>query len=231
MRGLAAVLALAVLGATGGVHWTRPKERQVGGGLSTAIAALALAAVLLVPGASSAQVPTGDSVSGSGTARNSETGQLVWSFHFSASSGPSGEQPTGRVSVIFQGFQQVGGRVSCLAVRGSRAVIGVEVELSVPNRTDGLYVTVVDGGPAGSGLDTFDAVPTLNNIPTDCSIDPPSFAPGPVDSGDILVFDAPPLPTFKGQCKNGGWRTFGVFKNEGDCVSFVATGGKNQPAR
>jgi hypothetical protein len=24
------------------------------------------------------------------------------------------------------------------------------------------------------------------------------------------------VPTGKEQCKNGGWRTFGVFKNQGD---------------
>lgn len=35
------------------------------------------------------------------------------------------------------------------------------------------------------------------------------------------------LPNTKEECKNGGWQTFGVFKNQGDCVSFVATGGKN----
>ena len=35
--------------------------------------------------------------------------------------------------------------------------------------------------------------------------------------------------TSKDQCKNGGWVTFGVFKNQGDCVSFVATGGANPP--
>jgi hypothetical protein len=36
------------------------------------------------------------------------------------------------------------------------------------------------------------------------------------------------LPTDKDQCKDGGcWQTFGVVKNQGDCVSFVATGGKN----
>lgn len=34
----------------------------------------------------------------------------------------------------------------------------------------------------------------------------------------------------KDDCKNGGWRTFNVFKNQGDCVSYVATGGRNQPA-
>jgi hypothetical protein len=38
-------------------------------------------------------------------------------------------------------------------------------------------------------------------------------------------------PNNKAQCKNGGWKTYGVFRNQGDCVSFVASGGKNQPAR
>jgi hypothetical protein len=51
---------------------------------------------------------------------------------------------------------------------------------------------------------------------------------------DDLAFKASfsrPLPTSKDECKKGGWRTFGVFKNQGDCVSFVATRGKNQPAQ
>jgi hypothetical protein len=47
--------------------------------------------------------------------------------------------------------------------------------------------------------------------------------------GDLTVVDAPPLPTSRDQCKNGGWQTYGVFKNQGDCVSFVATGGKKPP--
>ena len=34
----------------------------------------------------------------------------------------------------------------------------------------------------------------------------------------------------KSGCMNGGWQSYGVFKNQGDCVSFVATGGSNQPA-
>ena len=38
------------------------------------------------------------------------------------------------------------------------------------------------------------------------------------------------LPTTQQECKNGGWRDFGVFKNQGDCVSFVTTGGRNQPS-
>jgi hypothetical protein len=38
------------------------------------------------------------------------------------------------------------------------------------------------------------------------------------------------LPATKDECKNGGWRNFPQFKNQGDCVSFVATGGRNGPA-
>jgi len=45
---------------------------------------------------------------------------------------------------------------------------------------------------------------------------------------DDVAFTA--FPTTAGECKNGGWETFGTFKNQGDCVSYVATGGKNQPA-
>ena len=36
------------------------------------------------------------------------------------------------------------------------------------------------------------------------------------------------LPTSKSQCKKGAWKNFGTtFKNQGQCVSFVATGGKH----
>jgi hypothetical protein len=50
---------------------------------------------------------------------------------------------------------------------------------------------------------------------------------------DDLAFKATfssPLPTLKDQCKNGGWQSYGVFKNQGDCISFLATGGKNPPS-
>jgi hypothetical protein len=50
---------------------------------------------------------------------------------------------------------------------------------------------------------------------------------------DDLAFKATfssPLPTLKNQCMNGGWHSYGVFRNQGDCVSFVASGRKNPPA-
>jgi len=45
----------------------------------------------------------------------------------------------------------------------------------------------------------------------------------------------PPTPATKDDCMNGGWQNFTdnqgtAFKNEGDCVSFVATGGRNPAA-
>jgi hypothetical protein len=44
------------------------------------------------------------------------------------------------------------------------------------------------------------------------------------------VVGSPTSPQTKDDCKNGGWQNFNPsFKNQGDCVSFVATGGKNPP--
>ncbi len=54
----------------------------------------------------------------------------------------------------------------------------------------------------------------------------------PGEQGDLhfRTYLTPLGPTTKDQCKNGGWRNFPGFKNQGDCVSFIATGGKNPPA-
>jgi hypothetical protein len=49
---------------------------------------------------------------------------------------------------------------------------------------------------------------------------------GRVDPGEPLIetIHAPdpcPFPSSKDQCKNGGWRNYGVFKNQGHCIGFV----------
>jgi hypothetical protein len=38
-------------------------------------------------------------------------------------------------------------------------------------------------------------------------------------------------PQTKEECKDGGFKDFPGFKNQGDCVSFVATKGKNEPGK
>jgi hypothetical protein len=65
-----------------------------------------------------------------------------------------------------------------------------------------------------------------------------TFAGSPVRAGSPLeyvdnvtlspVIVSPVSPSSKDQCMKNGWQSFGVFKNQGDCVSFVATGGKSQ---
>jgi hypothetical protein len=53
---------------------------------------------------------------------------------------------------------------------------------------------------------------------------------------DETLYDYEPnVPTSKDECKNGGWQELEgangqPFKNQGDCVSYFSTGGKNQPA-
>jgi hypothetical protein len=50
-------------------------------------------------------------------------------------------------------------------------------------------------------------------------------------NGSETTFDFEPAisPQSKDDCKKGGWQNSNspVFKNQGDCVSYVATGGKN----
>jgi hypothetical protein len=45
----------------------------------------------------------------------------------------------------------------------------------------------------------------------------------------VLSESPNPSPRIIGQCKHHGWESYPWlgFKNQGDCVSFVATGGKN----
>ena len=44
--------------------------------------------------------------------------------------------------------------------------------------------------------------------------------------------DILPGPTdAEADCKKGAWDDWGVFKNQGDCVSYVATQGKNEPGQ
>jgi hypothetical protein len=58
-----------------------------------------------------------------------------------------------------------------------------------------------------------------------------NFGPS-VDEGTLtFTYGTPdPLPTSAEECTKDGWEAYGIFKNQGDCVSFVATGGRNEPA-
>jgi hypothetical protein len=51
-------------------------------------------------------------------------------------------------------------------------------------------------------------------------------------NGTITTYEPTVAPN-KNSCKNNGWKTMsnpGPFKNQGDCVSYFATGGRNLPS-
>jgi hypothetical protein len=182
---------------------------------------VAVGAILLVPvGGASAQAPIGDSITGSGT-----TGNFFGRFQIDVRSGPSGENPTGQASFSSGVIGAIDGPATCVAVSGN---VGI-VNLQTPQFG---VVTFEITDNAGSGQpDLIEGRATGQNegrLPTDCSPLTNGLSETVIE-GDVAVVDAPPLPTSKEQCKNGGWRTYGVFKNQGDCISFVATNGKNPP--
>jgi hypothetical protein len=200
--------------------------------IAPVIGALAVAAV---PAPSSAQAPAQDSVTGSG-------GAFV-TFSFEATSGPSGEDPTG--TVMWHGGGGLGptwrGNVSCLSVSGNTAIIGFGGDYFSQLFPPRYYwvaglLRVVDVGP-GPG-DSFEWVELQTSEPSEMAPPPGDPIPGPTDCssfpsggtlvvldgvfhGDITVTDAQPLPTSKDQCKHGGWRNYPQFKNQGQCVEFV----------
>jgi hypothetical protein len=190
-----------------------------------------------------AQAPVGDSVVGE-IVQAGLPPVLFAQAEISASGGPSGENPTGTVTYRTAARQSWDGSVTCLAVTGKTAVVGFSGTVTFGgfddpeiSPTSGL-VRVVDGGGPDSGLDSFElawgGVPPIPG-PTDCSSYPSvfNFLGDPIVnvSGDLVVTDAQAFPTTKGQCKNGSWKTYGVFTSQGACVSYVATGGKSPPGR
>lgn len=110
--------------------------------------------------------------------------------------------------------------------------------------------TACSATPAGCGYDSLNVgtagAPTTGTqpVPNDAyqdtlydSCSNGAISPFGIDSGcwggfqpAIKVETAAAQPTDKDQCKKDGWKDYGIFKNQGDCVSFVATNGKNQPS-
>jgi hypothetical protein len=184
------------------------------------LAAAALALTSAVP--ASAQVPAGDSVIGSGTARfvTPDLAGLTVPFSINVRSGPSGEDPVGSLQLLIP-FDDP----TCLAIRSGGGQVADEAVINFRNTLTGARVLIrIAGGTSGPRQIWLSTASSAS----DCSfVSPISVAD--VIEGSISIFDAPPLPTTKDQCKNGGWQTYGIFKNQGDCASFVATGGKNRP--
>lgn len=98
--------------------------------------------------------------------------------------------------------------------------------------------TIEEGTACGPG-----AAPK-SPCPGSLGLNQGSGNPGVVSNADALYVSVggekttydfelnPPMPSTKDDCKNGGWQNYGTtFRNQGDCVAFVATRGKNAPGK
>jgi hypothetical protein len=159
-------------------------------------------------------------------------------YAFSAASDATGEHPRGTVE--YQegerfGLARQSGPVTCLRVEGKRASIGVEflTNLGMPLSPRAALIVVEDNGPVEADRFAVRDLPP-GTAPTDCpspagvALGPAfGFSPGSTDAGVVVTDVQPPTrtPTSKEQCRHGGWRAFG-FRNQGQCIAFVARGPK-----
>ena len=126
----------------------------------------------------------------------------------------------------------------------------------MPTPRQGLHAVAIDGiiyaigglsnGTFVSTVEAYD--PESNTWLTETSMPGPRYYGGSAVVADVayvvggLVSDTEfsdkneafsrglAVPVAAEQCRKGGWQTFGIFKNQGDCVSYVATQGRNQPS-
>ena len=104
------------------------------------------------------------------------------------------------------------------------------------SNADALYVTI------GGDTTTYDfelevPIPDADGdgVPDgdDNCVNAPNPDQADADEDGIgTACDTQEVPLTKDDCKNDGWRNFDgiyTFRNQGDCVSFVATQGKNGP--
>ena len=161
------------------------------------------------------QVPTGDSVVGAGTtAPSPDPFAFTWQFNIEASSGPSGEGPSGFVQLFVTspqvpGTGVFGGPVTCLSVSGNDATVVVANEFGPP----GILLVVEDNGPPGSDPSDTVAVEPVND-PTSCAL-PASFTPLAVVEGDVTVTDASALPTSKTSARTTAGATIRSSRTRG----------------
>jgi hypothetical protein len=117
---------------------------------------------------------------------------------------------------------------------------GAPVEFLPEVRIDGIVSTLVCEACAGPTTVVPDAtldgpVPGIGAVTFSVAETNYTWSSQHSDTyGIIYDGTSPPkynLPKSKDQCKKGGWQKFTnpSFKNQGDCVSYVATHGKNPP--
>ena len=153
-------------------------------------------------------------------------------FRMALSTGPApfgvAITPDGKSVYVTNEFENAVAQYSV----GAGGALSAKSPATVPTGTSPIGVAVSPEGRSAyvtnigsDSVSQYDVGPTGLLSPKS----PAAVAAGSLPQG-IAVSPPARTPTSKGQCKTGGWRSFPGFKNQGDCVSFVATGGKSPPA-
>lgn len=196
-------------------------------------AAAAVVAALSMAGVASAATPpsltgefigpggaaTGDTCASSGSATITGSG---------AASGPYSGTYTETLTLDYNGDAVTGGSATFTIVTSDTTITGTEQVV------DGELFCLQDGGFTSKFDTTYSATISapagkFHDEGTWGGFVNSDFGFGGNFTSTLPNGPIPLTPTSKDQCKNSGWQSFGVFKNQGDCVSFVATGGRNQP--
>ena len=108
------------------------------------------------------------------------------------------------------------------------------VTISVSGLPANSEVTGSVTGPLGTDAGTLRASPSGIVEPFGVSGPTPGVYTLRISSAFVfersLTASCQTRPTSAEQCKRDGWRRYGIFKNQGDCVSYLVTNGRNAPA-
>ena len=144
--------------------WSRRSTRSLltllfAGGFAVALAGATVVGVFLEQTPAHAQStipPTGDTAQGSGATYLG--GDTLAHFDFSATSGSSGESPTGDMTYSDK-FGELQASVDCLAVSGNKAIVTGIITQATPLSSivvgSRVKFWVVDNGTPGAGQDRF----------------------------------------------------------------------------
>jgi hypothetical protein len=169
-------------------------------------------------------------VPGFGPISTASVGTTIWTDTSTPGTPDGPLPPFGRGGSSFQNFvAKITNGTSDLVMQGTRVGSGGWVNFNAE--------PIFFGSQVGAGgVDLSGYVIQRIGLRVDAlTIDTPGTDPNDdgiwtdVSLRGAFLFEAA-LPVSKAQCKEGGWQNFGLFKNQGDCVSYVATGGTNPPA-
>ena len=182
--------------------------------LGAVAAFLALVSVLVIPALAQVEAPSVTVVASdaSATEAGATPGELTFTRTGDLDETLLVSYLVGGTATAGTDYAALSGTVTFAADASTATVSVTPVDDALVEGDETVVVTLVAGAGYVLGASTSATVTIVDNDAV----------------GDPTLPDLDEMT--KDDCKKGGWEDFGVFKNQGDCVSWVATGGRNAPA-